>query len=92
MDIHFWTQHRIDHVMQLSDYFVGKPGPGCLSEAVHKGLPVITFRSAATMPQERYNTVWVQENKLGKVIPSARELRHAVEDLLNDLPVFQLHV
>jgi hypothetical protein len=56
------------------------------------GLPVITFRSAATMPQERYNTVWVQENKLGKVIPSVRELRCAVEDLLNDLPVFQLHV
>jgi hypothetical protein len=44
------------------------------------------------MPQERYNTVWVQENKLGKVITSLRELRSAVEDLLNDLPVFQLHV
>jgi hypothetical protein len=56
------------------------------------GLPVITFRSAATMPQERYNTVWVLENKLGKVIPSVGELRHAVEDLLNDLPVFQRHV
>jgi UDP-N-acetylglucosamine:LPS N-acetylglucosamine transferase len=83
---------NIDQVMQLSDYFVGKPGPGSLSEAVHMGLPVITFRSAATMPQERYNTVWVQENKLGKVIPSVRELRQAVEDLLNDLAVFQLHV
>jgi 1,2-diacylglycerol 3-beta-galactosyltransferase len=56
------------------------------------GLPVITFRSAATMPQERYNTVWVQENNLGKVIFSVRELRCAVEDLLNDLPLFQLHV
>jgi hypothetical protein len=44
------------------------------------------------MPQERYNTVWVQEKKLGKVITSLRELRSAVEDLLNDLPVFQLHV
>lgn len=83
---------NIDHVMQLSDYFVGKPEPTSLSEAVHMGLPVITFRSAATMPQERYNTVWVQEKKLGKVIPSIRELRNAVEDLLKDLPVFQLHV
>ena len=83
---------NIDLVMQLSDYFVGKPGPGSLSEAVHMGLPVITFRSAATMPQERYNTVWVEENKLGKVIPSLRELRHAVEELLKDLPVFQSHV
>jgi 1,2-diacylglycerol 3-beta-galactosyltransferase len=83
---------NIEHVMQLSDYFVGKPGPGSLSEAVHMGLPVITFRSATTMPQERYNTVWVQENNLGKVIFSVRELRCAVEDLLNDLPLFQLHV
>lgn len=83
---------NIEHVMQLSDYFVGKPGPGSLSEAVHMGLPVITFRSAATMLQERYNTVWVQENKLGKVIPSVRELRCAVEDLLNDLPAFQIHI
>ena len=43
----------IDLYMQLSDYFVGKPGPGSLSEAVHMGLPVITFLNASTMPQER---------------------------------------
>lgn len=82
----------IGQVMQLTDYFVGKPGPGSLSEAVHMGLPVITFRSASTMPQERYNTVWVQENHLGKVIASTRELRDTVEQLLNDLPWFQQHV
>lgn len=82
----------IDQVMLLTDYFVGKPGPGSLSEAVHMGLPVITFRSAATMPQERYNTVWVQEKNLGKVISSIRELRVAVDQLLIDLPLFQQHV
>jgi UDP-N-acetylglucosamine:LPS N-acetylglucosamine transferase len=42
--------------MRMADYFIGKPGPGCLSEAVRMGLPVITFRNASTMPQERYNT------------------------------------
>lgn len=82
----------IDQVMQLSDYFVGKPGPGSLSEAVHMGLPVITFRNAATMPQERYNTIWVQEQQLGKVIGSVGELPNAVDALLQDLASFKSHV
>jgi UDP-N-acetylglucosamine:LPS N-acetylglucosamine transferase len=42
--------------MSLADYFIGKPGPGSLSEAVHMRLPVVTIRNAWTMPQERYNT------------------------------------
>lgn len=82
----------IDQLMQLSDYFVGKPGPGSLSEAVHMGLPVITFRNAATMPQERYNTTWVEENQLGKVIGSVSELPGAVAAVLRDLPKFKQHV
>jgi UDP-N-acetylglucosamine:LPS N-acetylglucosamine transferase len=82
----------IHQVMHLCDYFVGKPGPGSLSEAVHMGLPVITFRNAATMPQERYNTVWLEENQLGKVIGSVSELMGAVDNLLGNLPHFHGHV
>lgn len=79
-------------VMQVCEYFVGKPGPGSLSEAVHMGLPVITFRNAATMPQERYNTVWLEENQLGKVIASISELPSAVDALLSELPRYHGHV
>jgi UDP-N-acetylglucosamine:LPS N-acetylglucosamine transferase len=79
-------------VMHLCDYFVGKPGPGSLSEAVHMGLPVITFRNGATMPQERYNTVWLEENQLGKVIASVTELPGAVDALLSELPKYHGHV
>jgi UDP-N-acetylglucosamine:LPS N-acetylglucosamine transferase len=82
----------IHQVMNLCDYFVGKPGPGSLSEAVHMGLPVITFRNAATMPQERYNTVWLEENQLGKVIASVSELPGAVDALLSELPKYHGHV
>lgn len=79
-------------VMHVCDYFVGKPGPGSLSEAVHMGLPVITFRNGATMPQERYNTVWLEENQLGKVIASVSELPGAVDALLSELPKYHGHV
>lgn len=83
---------EIHHIMQLSDYFVGKPGPGSLSEAIHMGLPVITFQNSLTMPQERYNTLWVKENKLGKVIKSVSELQAAVDEMINDLAAYQLNV
>jgi UDP-N-acetylglucosamine:LPS N-acetylglucosamine transferase len=71
--------------MRLGDFLIGKPGPGCLSEAVHLGLPVITFRNAWTMPQERYNTEWVRERGVGLVVKSLRELPQALPALLDDL-------
>ena len=51
--------------MQLSDFFIGKPGPGSISEAMQQRLPVIVVRNAWTMPQERYNTEWVEETRRG---------------------------
>jgi UDP-N-acetylglucosamine:LPS N-acetylglucosamine transferase len=67
------------------DFFIGKPGPGCLSEALHLGLPVITFRNAWTMPQERYNAQWVREQGVGLVLPSLRGLPGAVDELVREL-------
>src|SRR3981189_3420989 len=59
---------QISHYMQVSDFFIGKPGPGSISEAVQQGLPVIVVRNAWTMLQERYNTDWVQEHGAGIVL------------------------
>jgi UDP-N-acetylglucosamine:LPS N-acetylglucosamine transferase len=81
-----------DHIapmMRLGDFFIGKPGPGCLSEAVHLGLPVITLRNAWTMPQERYNAQWVQEKGVGLVVRSMSALPEAAERLLGRLPAYQ---
>jgi 1,2-diacylglycerol 3-beta-galactosyltransferase len=72
--------------MQRADFFIGKPGPGSLSEAVQQGLPVIVTRNGSTMPQERWNTEWVRLNGLGVVMRSFREVRIAVETLCADLP------
>jgi 1,2-diacylglycerol 3-beta-galactosyltransferase len=84
----FGFTEDVASTMRLGDFFVGKPGPGCLSEAVHLGLPVITFRNAWTMPQERYNTEWVREHGLGLVVPSVAALVPASAKLIRRLPEF----
>lgn len=78
--------------MQLADFFIGKPGPGSLSEAVQQGLPVIVTRNAWTMPQERWNTEWVEQHGLGVVLRSFRQVRAAVGKLTHHLPEFQVRV
>lgn len=83
---------EINFLMQLSDYFIGKPGPGSLSESIHMGLPVITFRNASTMPQERFNTSWVTEHQYGIVINKLRDLSDAVERMIDDLPTFKVRL
>jgi hypothetical protein len=73
--------NEVPRYLRLADFFIGKPGPGSLSEALHCGLPVIVTRNALTMPQERYNTDWVKELGVGLVLPSFAELPQAVHRL-----------
>jgi UDP-N-acetylglucosamine:LPS N-acetylglucosamine transferase len=73
---------NIPYYMALSDFFIGKPGPGSISEALSKRLPVIIDCNAWTLPQERYNAVWVREKELGVVVQSHRQVASAVADLL----------
>ena len=68
--------------MQLADYFIGKPGPGSISEAVFMHLPVIVERNARTLQHERYNADWVREQGVGMVLPNFRRVADAVDELL----------
>lgn len=79
----------VAHWMQLADFFVGKPGPGAISEAVQMGLPVIVARNAWTMPQERWNTDWVREQGVGLTLRSFSQIGAAVDHLLPRLEAFQ---
>jgi len=72
---------QIPYYMQLSDFFIGKPGPGSISEAVQQGLPVIVVRNAWTMPQERYNTEWVEDSGAGVVLDSFKGIRSGVKQV-----------
>ncbi len=83
---------EVRRYMQLGDFFIGKPGPGSLSEAVQQGLPVITVRNRWTMPQERYNTDWVREHQLGIIVGATREIGEAAHALLADVETYRANV
>jgi len=74
---------KVNRYMQLADFFIGKPGPGSLSEALAVGLPVIVECNAWTLPQERYNAEWVLEKQVGFVLRSFRDIERAVAQLID---------
>lgn len=74
---------EIPHLMNLADYFVGKPGPGSISEALVMRLPVIVERNSWTMVQERYNTDWIATNRIGVVLHSFAEIATAIVPMLD---------
>jgi len=76
---------QVPYFMHLADYFVGKPGPGSISEAAAMGLPVIVECNSWTLPQERYNAEWVREKNVGIVVPNFRRIGDAVDALLGSL-------
>jgi 1,2-diacylglycerol 3-beta-galactosyltransferase len=73
---------EVPRYMQLADYFIGKPGPGSVSEALAMKLPVIVENNAWTLPQERYNGEWLRELRAGIVLPNFHEIARAVDELL----------
>ena len=80
---------EIPYYMRLADFFIGKPGPGSISEAIAMQLPVIVERNAWTLPQERYNADWVREQNVGVVLSSFNGIVKAVEQLLPSLDQYR---
>jgi UDP-N-acetylglucosamine:LPS N-acetylglucosamine transferase len=73
---------KVNYYMKLADFFIGKPGPGSVSEALAMHLPVIVECNAWTLPQERYNADWILENQVGEVLGSFKEIERAVAQLI----------
>ncbi len=73
---------QVPAFMQLADFFIGKPGPGSVSEAVQMGLPVIVEKNAWTLPQERFNADWVKKQGVGESLSSVTQLVPALENML----------
>lgn len=73
---------EVPHYMALADFFIGKPGPGSICEALQMNLPVIVERNAWTLPQERYNCDWIFEKQAGLVLPNFHGIAEAVAQLI----------
>jgi UDP-N-acetylglucosamine:LPS N-acetylglucosamine transferase len=75
---------EVARLMRMSSFFIGKPGPASISEALSMGLPVIVERNRFTMPQERYNTQWVEEGGYGIAVHSfRRDIVKAAAEMLD---------
>src|SRR5215467_14796097 len=61
---------EVNRLMHASDFLIGKPGPGSIAEAMISGLPVLVECNSSTLPQERFNTQWVNAKRVGVVIRS----------------------
>jgi 1,2-diacylglycerol 3-beta-galactosyltransferase len=59
-----------------------------------RGLPVILECNAWTLPQERYNTEWVKEKRVGMVLRNFHEIVDGVKAMLEPgkLAEFQKNV
>jgi 1,2-diacylglycerol 3-beta-galactosyltransferase len=73
---------EVPYYMALADFFIGKPGPGSISEALAMHLPVIVELNAWTLAHERYNADWVEERGFGLVVKNFRQVAGAVQELL----------
>jgi 1,2-diacylglycerol 3-beta-galactosyltransferase len=74
---------RVPFYMELADFFVGKPGPGGISEAVVKRLRVIVRRDRRTLAHELYNCQWIEEQGIGMIVGSYDRLFAALQALLH---------
>lgn len=73
---------KVNYYMQLADFFIGKPGPGSVSEALAMQLPVIVECNAWTLPQERYNAEWIVEKEVGLVLKNFKSIDSAAAKLI----------
>ena len=74
---------EVPYYMTLADFFIGKPGPGSISEALAMKLPVIVERNIRTLAHERYNADWILARQVGLVVHSYEQVARAVEELLD---------
>jgi UDP-N-acetylglucosamine:LPS N-acetylglucosamine transferase len=74
---------EVPKLMRAADFLIGKPGPGSIAESMVKGLPVVVECNAWTLPQERYNTEWVIEKRVGIVLENFKQVVDGVRKMLD---------
>ena len=74
---------EVHKLMRAADFLIGKPGPGSIAEAMVRQLPVLIECNAWTLPQERYNTEWVTQKRVGIVLKSFKDVVAGAKQMLD---------
>lgn len=79
---------NVEDYMHAADFFIGKPGPNCVSEALSAGLPVIVESTFFTLPQERYVADWVAEKGVGLKIKHYHQINDFIQQIIEKYASF----
>jgi UDP-N-acetylglucosamine:LPS N-acetylglucosamine transferase len=80
----FGFSDRVADLMAASDVLVTKPGPGSVAEALHQRVPIVTIANNRTVPQERFNALYLADRGFGYVERRWRDLPARVQKLAQD--------
>jgi 1,2-diacylglycerol 3-beta-galactosyltransferase len=69
---------EVPRYLGVSDIFVGKPGPGCVSEALAMGLSLLLDRTMA-LPQEKPVLRWLKRSEAGLTFSRIAEFRRLLD-------------
>jgi 1,2-diacylglycerol 3-beta-galactosyltransferase len=72
----------VPRYLGASDIFIGKPGPGSVSEALNYGLHLMLDRRLA-LPQETPVLAWVRRSGAGTFFRTSKEFRRGIAMLIN---------
>lgn len=82
---------ELPDLMDGADFFIGKPGPGSINEALVKHLPVLVEDNHyQTMIQERYNVEWLIGMKFGDKIKLGDVTKF--DDFITNLNQYRINV
>lgn len=73
---------EMSYYMKISDFFIGKPGPGSLNEALVMELPVL-LDCKKLLLQERYNIQWIEQKQIGTSFRSRKEFQKGIRHMLD---------
>jgi len=80
---------NVARYMDVADFFIGKPGPASIFEALARGLPVMILDDKTTMPQERPNIGWVEKHGVGFGFNGFEAIADDVETMLDNLDEYR---
>lgn len=76
--------NKVADLMQVSDLFITKPGPGTINEAMMRKLPILVDNVHSALSWERVNLELVERRGIGRVLNEVAEANQFVSSYLQN--------